>query len=88
MQLRTFDVGLFCLQAAEYMQQLPSSKLPISGSDGALFRRQQLEIQVPLHDLDASKCHGLTPDEIQGLALRELGNMKCSMVQLTILHQN
>jgi hypothetical protein len=50
------------------MQQLTPSKLPISGSDGALFRRQQLERQVPLHDLDASKCHGLTPDEIQGLA--------------------
>jgi hypothetical protein len=88
MQLSTCDIGLFCFQAAEYMQQLPPSKLPISGSDGALFRRQQLEIQVPLHDLDASKCHGLTPDEIQGLALRELGNMKCSMVQLTVLHQN
>lgn len=29
--------------AAEYMQHLPPSKLPISGSDGALFRRQQLE---------------------------------------------
>jgi hypothetical protein len=60
----------FHLQAAEYMQQLPPSKLPISGSDGALFRRQQLEKQLPLHDLDASKCHGLTPDEIQGLVVK------------------
>jgi len=65
--------------AAEYMQQLPPSKLPISGSDGALFRRQQLEIQVPLHDLDASKCHGLTPDEIQGLQ-QYLENVKNNVV--------
>lgn len=66
------------------MQQLPPSKLPISGSDGALFRRQQLEKQLPLHDLDASKCHGLTPDEIRGLALSDLRNVKCSVVQLTL----
>ncbi|XP_069684025.1 uncharacterized protein Tes [Periplaneta americana] len=65
--------------AAEYMQQLPPSKLPISGSDGALYRRQQLEKQVPLHDLDASKCHGLTPDEIQGLQ-QYLENLKNNVV--------
>jgi hypothetical protein len=65
-----FDSVIFHLQAAQYMQQLPPSKLPISGSDGALYRRQQLEKQVPLHDLDASKCHGLTPDEIQGLVFK------------------
>ncbi|XP_023717877.1 uncharacterized protein LOC111870096 isoform X2 [Cryptotermes secundus] len=65
--------------AAEYMQQLPHSKLPISGSDGALFRRQQLEKQVPLHDLDASKCHGLTPDEIQGHQ-QYLENLKNNVV--------
>jgi hypothetical protein len=67
---RHFTSLFFHLQAAEYMKQLPPSKLPISGSDGALFRRQQLEKQVPLHDLDASKCHGLTPDEIQELVFK------------------
>ncbi|XP_021913698.1 uncharacterized protein LOC110826900 isoform X2 [Zootermopsis nevadensis] len=65
--------------AAQYMLQLPSSKLPISGSDGALYRRQQLEKQVPLHDIDASKCHGLTPDEIKGLQ-QYLENLKNNVV--------
>ncbi|PSN56759.1 hypothetical protein C0J52_00029 [Blattella germanica] len=65
--------------AAEYMQQLPPSKLPISGSDGALYRRQQLESQIPLHDLDATKCHGLSADEIQGLQ-QYLENIKNNVV--------
>lgn len=52
-------------QAAEYMQQLPAGKLPISGSDGALYRRQQLEKQVPLHDLNSNLCHNLTQDEVK-----------------------
>lgn len=70
MTLKCTDSVAFHLQAAQYMLQLPSSKLPISGSDGALYRRQQLEKQVPLHDIDASKCHGLTPDEIKGLVCK------------------
>lgn len=53
-----------CDLAEEYMLQLPAAKLPISGSDGAQYRRMQLEKQVPIHDLDASKCHGLTPVEV------------------------
>lgn len=65
--------------AAEYMQQLPPSKLPISGSDGALYRRQQLESQIPLHDLDANRCHGLTADEIKGLQ-QYLENLKNNVV--------
>ncbi|XP_050442097.1 testin isoform X2 [Adelges cooleyi] len=49
--------------ASEYMQLLPSNKLPISGSEGALYRRQQLERQVPLHDFNANVCHELTAEE-------------------------
>jgi hypothetical protein len=64
------------------MQQLPPSKLPISGSDGALYRRQQLEKQVPLHDLDASKCHSLTADEIQGLVFKQIKPQNFSVGQL------
>lgn len=52
------------------MQNLPAAKLPISGSDGALYRRQQLEKQVPLHDLDANHCHNLTPEEIEGYSFQ------------------
>ncbi|CAG2058601.1 unnamed protein product, partial [Timema podura] len=51
---------------AEYMRHIPVDKLPISGSEGAVYRRQQLERQVPLHDLDASKCDNLSQEEIEG----------------------
>ncbi|XP_049793023.1 testin isoform X5 [Schistocerca nitens] len=65
--------------AVEYMKQLPTAKLPISGSDGALYRRQQLERQVPIHDLDASRCHNLTPQEVEGLK-KYLDNLKSNVV--------
>lgn len=54
--------------ASEYMQQLPSDKLPISGSEGALFRRQQLEKQVPLHDFNANICHNLSTEESDAMS--------------------
>lgn len=65
--------------AAEYMQSLPPSKLPISGSDGALYRRQQLERQLPLHDLDATQCHQLTEAEVENLN-KYLENLKSNVV--------
>ncbi|KAL1453669.1 hypothetical protein WDU94_009989 [Cyamophila willieti] len=65
--------------AAEYMQQLPANKLPISGSDGALYRRQQLEKQVPLHDLNSNLCHNLTTDEVKALT-DYLENLKQNVV--------
>lgn len=54
--------------ASEYMQLLPSDKLPISGSEGALYRRQQLERQVPLHDFNANVCHNLTIEEADAMS--------------------
>lgn len=54
--------------ASEYMQLLPSDKLPISGSEGALYRRQQLEKQVPLHDFNANVCHNLTTEETNAMS--------------------
>lgn len=53
--------------ASEYMQLLPSDKLPISGSEGAMYRRQQLEKQVPLHDFNANVCHNLTAAEADAM---------------------
>lgn len=53
--------------ASEYMQLLPSDKLPISGSEGAIYRRQQLEKQVPLHDFNANVCHNLTAEEADAM---------------------
>lgn len=53
--------------ASEYMQLLPSDKLPISGTEGALYRRQQLEKQVPLHDFNANVCHNLSVEEANAM---------------------
>lgn len=65
--------------AAEYMQQLPANKLPISGSTGAQYRRQQLERQIPLHDLTPNMCHDLSASEIQRLK-EYLDNVKHHVV--------
>lgn len=65
--------------ASEYMQMLPSDKLPISGSEGALYRRQQLEKQVPLHDFNANVCHNLTVEEADAMS-SYLQNLKDNAV--------
>lgn len=65
--------------ASEYMQMLPSDKLPISGSEGALYRRQQLEKQVPLHDFNANVCHDLTVEEADAMS-SYLQNLKDNAV--------
>ncbi|RLU23867.1 hypothetical protein DMN91_004075 [Ooceraea biroi] len=38
--------------AMDYMKALPVEKLPIKGSVGAALRRQLLQKQLPLHDID------------------------------------
>ncbi|RZF44669.1 hypothetical protein LSTR_LSTR000621 [Laodelphax striatellus] len=65
--------------AAEYMKKLPSTKVPISGSAGALYRRQQFERQLPVHDLSPGLCHQLTPHEIDELN-KYLSNIKTDVV--------
>lgn len=65
--------------ASEYMQLLPSNKLPITGSEGALYRRQQLEKQVPLHDFNANACHNLTVEETDAMS-SYLQNLKDNAV--------
>ncbi|GAB0092327.1 testin [Sergentomyia squamirostris] len=49
--------------ATDYMNDLGSQNIPVEGSEAALKRRQQLEYQVPPHDLDPSLCHNLTEIE-------------------------
>lgn len=51
----------------DYMEQLESTKVPVSGSDAAIKRKQQLQIQVPKHDLDSVYCDNLTESEVQQL---------------------
>lgn len=49
------------------MLEIPENQRPISGTEGAQRRREQLEHQVPPHDVDPTKCHSLTAEEIVGL---------------------
>ncbi|KAG7199983.1 hypothetical protein KM043_014408 [Ampulex compressa] len=49
--------------AVDYMKALPIEKLPIKGSSGAALRRQLLQRQLPLHDIDHKACDGLTDQE-------------------------
>ena len=55
----------FLLQARRYMEALPESAVPIAGSSGAQSRKQQLERQFPLHDIEPTECHELSPPEVQ-----------------------
>lgn len=52
---------------SDYMAQLESTNVPVSGSEAALKRKQQLLIQVPKHDLDSVYCDNLTDSEVQQL---------------------
>jgi len=47
----------------DYMKALPAEKLPIKGSVGAVLRRQLLQKQLPLHDIDHEVCDELSEQE-------------------------
>lgn len=47
----------------DYMDKLGTNQIPVAGSDAAAKRKQQLEFQVPPHDLDAKLCDNLTESE-------------------------
>ncbi|EDL28963.1 mCG54711 [Mus musculus] len=49
----------------KYMQMQPKEKQPVSGSEGAQYRKKQLAKQLPPHDQDPSKCHELSPKEVK-----------------------
>lgn len=53
--------------ARRYMKALPESAVPIAGSSGAQSRKQQLERQFPLHDIEPTECHELSPPEVQSM---------------------
>ncbi|KAH8280425.1 hypothetical protein KR018_006983 [Drosophila ironensis] len=52
---------------SDYMEKLGPTHIPVAGSDAALKRKQQLELQVPPHDLDAALCDGLSETEARQL---------------------
>uniref|UniRef100_A0A3B5L1E9 Uncharacterized protein n=1 Tax=Xiphophorus couchianus TaxID=32473 RepID=A0A3B5L1E9_9TELE len=52
-------------QAVRYIELLPPEKRPVAGTQGAAYRRQQMDRQLPEHDQDPSKCHELSPAEVK-----------------------
>ncbi|XP_015227699.1 PREDICTED: testin [Cyprinodon variegatus] len=51
--------------AVRYIELLPPEKRPVAGTEGAAYRRQQMDRQLPEHDQDPSKCHELSPAEVK-----------------------
>lgn len=56
---------LFHFQAVRYIELLPPEKRPVAGTEGAVYRRQQMARQLPEHDQDPSRCHELSPAEVK-----------------------
>lgn len=50
------------------MNELETDNIPITGSKAALKRKERLNYQVPMHDLDASLCHNLSETEASQLS--------------------
>lgn len=50
-------------QAMQYMELIPESQRPVSGTNGALKRCRQLLTQLPIYDQDPMKCQSLASDE-------------------------
>ncbi|XP_060533140.1 uncharacterized protein LOC132706074 [Cylas formicarius] len=48
----------------KYLKTLDPGKIPIKGSHAAQERRQMLQKQIPIHDIDPSLCHELNEDEV------------------------
>ncbi|XP_012669697.2 testin [Clupea harengus] len=48
-----------------YMELLPPEKRPVSGTQGAEYRKRQMAKQLPEHDQDPSHCHELSPGEVK-----------------------
>lgn len=48
----------------QYMELIPKERQPVTGTEGALYRRRQLLHQLPVHDLDPARCRGLVEAEL------------------------
>ncbi|XP_027135034.1 LIM and cysteine-rich domains protein 1 isoform X2 [Larimichthys crocea] len=62
----TYDwapAGLNQTLAMQYMELIPESQRPVSGTEGASERRRQLFSQLPVYDQDPMKCQSLTSEE-------------------------
>lgn len=44
---------------------IPKEKQPVTGTEGAHYRRRQLMRQLPIYDQDPSRCRGLLENELK-----------------------
>uniref|UniRef100_A0A2I3GAK8 LIM and cysteine rich domains 1 n=1 Tax=Nomascus leucogenys TaxID=61853 RepID=A0A2I3GAK8_NOMLE len=49
----------------QYMELIPKEKQPVTGTEGAFYRRRQLMHQLPIYDQDPSRCRGLLENELK-----------------------
>ncbi|XP_018572172.1 uncharacterized protein LOC108911667 [Anoplophora glabripennis] len=49
----------------KYLKTLPPEQLPVKGSQAAQDRKQLLQKQIPIHDIDPTLCHELSNDELK-----------------------
>ncbi|KAJ8361013.1 hypothetical protein SKAU_G00175380 [Synaphobranchus kaupii] len=61
--------GLTQKLAILYMELLPEEKRPVTGTEGALYRRRQLMRQLPVYDQDAAQCHRMSEAEATAMTL-------------------
>lgn len=47
------------------MELIPKEKQPVTGTEGAYYRRRQLSRQLPIYDQDPSRCRGLLENELK-----------------------
>lgn len=48
----------------KYLKTLPAEALPVKGSQAAQERKQLLQKQIPVHDIDPALCHELNEEEV------------------------
>uniref|UniRef100_A0AAR5Q7A9 Testin n=2 Tax=Dendroctonus ponderosae TaxID=77166 RepID=A0AAR5Q7A9_DENPD len=63
----------------KYLQTLPTEALPVKGSQAAHQRKQLLQKQIPIHDIDPSLCHELNEEEVAKME-EYIGHIKNSSV--------
>lgn len=47
------------------MELIPKERQPVTGTEGAYYRRRQLMHQLPIYDQDPSRCRGLLENELK-----------------------
>lgn len=52
-------------QGLQYMELIPKEKQPVTGTEGAFYRRRQLMHQLPIYDQDPARCRGLAENELK-----------------------